>query len=112
MNQTLIDFCIAKAFLDQLHTLSKQIHVQFLEPRASVSQPHQRPRVPAHILLVPSLELCHEMIHQSPIEIHPTQVGISCRSFHYKNPLFDSQNRNISTPSTQGKNQYILLPFS
>merc|ERR1719400_2150648 len=74
-------------------------------PFAGSSQSPNGPLVLTQILLVFPLEFLDEMVNHSVIEIFTSQVGISGSRFDFENSIFDSQNRDIKSTTTQIENK-------
>mmetsp|Transcript_42661 Transcript_42661/g.100056 ORF Transcript_42661/g.100056 Transcript_42661/m.100056 type:complete len:137 (-) Transcript_42661:744-1154(-) len=75
-----------------------------LGPFTSSSEPTERTLVAGHVLFKLPAEILEEVINQSVVKIFSPQMCVSSCSFHFKNSLFDSQQRNIERSSTQIEN--------
>src|ERR1700722_15818151 len=62
-----------------------------------------------HTLLVLPLELLHEVIDQSVIEILATQVGITGSRLDLEDTFLDCQQRHIESSSSEIKNENVPL---
>eukprot|EP00126_Sphaerothecum_destruens_P006386 Sdes_comp19335_c0_seq2m10513 len=68
-------------------------------------QSSQSTRVRSKILFVFSFEFLNKMVDQSIVKIFTSQMGISSSGFDFKNTIFNGEDGDIKSTTTQIKNQ-------
>merc|ERR1712100_428144 len=67
------------------------------------------PGVARKVLLVLALELLHEVVHQTVVEVLATKVGVASSGYHLEDAIVDGQQGDIEGAATEVEDEYIRL---